>query len=290
MPDHAHPESTEWLDHLADALEFYRDVGLEYLVLTDERRAAALPLSGGEPVAGPEAVDAVEEGVSGGRSTSAGSPVETADTVTAPPDGEADEESFPRASAAEKAAQLAALREEIGDCVRCKLSVGRTRLVFGEGNPDADLMFVGEGPGQQEDLSGRPFVGRAGQLLDRMIAAMTLRREDVFIANVVKCRPPDNRTPENEEVATCTPFLVRQIEIIQPRVIVCLGRPAACFLFGVQTSMGALRGSVGRFRGARLLATYHPAYLLRNPAAKRDVWEDLQKAMKILGLKVPGKN
>ncbi|MBN2431383.1 MAG: uracil-DNA glycosylase [Acidobacteria bacterium] len=200
-------------------------------------------------------------------------------------------------SAAEKAAALERLQQlELGECTRCKLSDGRRHIVFGEGNPDAGLMFVGEGPGQEEDRTGRPFVGRAGQLLDDMIRAMSLDRSQVYIANIVKCRPPGNRDPETDEIAACQPFLFRQIEIIQPRVIVCLGRPAACLLFGRKTSLGALRGSIIPYQGARLIATYHPSYLLRvkPPARQKEeklkAWTDLKLAMNILGLKVPASN
>lgn len=192
--------------------------------------------------------------------------------------------SDPAAVRAGRQAQLDQLRAEIGPCTRCKLCRGRQNLVFGEGDPITRLMFAGEGPGADEDRTGRPFVGRAGQLLDRMIEAMSFCREQVYIANVVKCRPPENRVPEPDESSTCGPFLLRQIEIIQPQIIVCLGATAAQFLFGSKASIGVLRGSTARCRGARLVATYHPAYLLRNPAAKKDAWLDLQKAMAILGV------
>ena len=196
----------------------------------------------------------------------------------------------PLLSREEKVRQLAALRQEIGECTRCKLCHGRQTVVFGEGNPDAALMFVGEGPGADEDATGRPFVGRAGQLLDKMIRAMTLQREEVYIANVVKCRPPGNRTPEPDEIASCSPFLIRQIEIIQPKVIVCLGAVAAQFLFGSKKPIGVLRGGAGRFHSATMIATYHPAYLLRNDNAKGEAWKDLQKAMALLGLSLPPKS
>ena len=203
---------------------------------------------------------------------------------------EAAEPAPPRLSREEKVRQLAALRREIGECTRCKLCRGRKTVVFGEGNPEAALMFVGEGPGADEDATGRPFVGRAGQLLDKMIRAMGLQREEVYIANVVKCRPPENRTPEPDEIASCSPFLVRQVEIIQPRVIVCLGAVAAQFLFGSKKSIGVLRGGAGRFHSATVIATYHPAYLLRNENAKPEAWKDLQKAMALLGLSPPSKS
>jgi DNA polymerase len=184
-------------------------------------------------------------------------------------------------------AELRAIREDIGDCTRCVLHKGRKNLVFGVGNPRAELMFVGEGPGADEDAKGEPFVGRAGQLLNKMIEAMGLKREDVYIANVVKCRPPDNRTPERDEMETCGPFLYRQIAAIQPKVIVALGATATKALLNVNEPMSALRGRWHDFRGTKLVATYHPAYLLRDPRQKGEAWKDLQMAMKELGLKPP---
>jgi uracil-DNA glycosylase len=185
----------------------------------------------------------------------------------------------------DKPAALKAIREDIGDCTRCRLHKGRTNLVFGVGNLNTDIMFVGEGPGADEDAQGEPFVGRAGQLLNNMISAMGLKREDVYIANVVKCRPPGNRTPENDECATCSPFLLRQIEVIQPKVIVALGAVAARTLLAMNDSMANLRGRWYDFRGAKLAVTYHPAYLLRDPRQKKETWRDLQMVMKYLGLK-----
>src|SRR4051812_48112725 len=187
-------------------------------------------------------------------------------------------------------AALRLIREDIGDCTRCKLHAqGRKQIVFGVGNPEAELMFVGEGPGADEDEQGEPFVGRAGQLLNKMIEAMGLKREDVYIANVVKCRPPGNRTPEREEMDVCSPFLYRQIAAIQPKVIVALGATASKALLGLNEPMSALRGRWHEFRGTKLLATYHPAYLLRDPRQKGEAWKDLQMAMKELGLKPQAK-
>ncbi|MBZ5525481.1 MAG: uracil-DNA glycosylase [Acidobacteriia bacterium] len=183
-----------------------------------------------------------------------------------------------------KPAALKAIREDIGDCTRCRLHKGRTNIVFGVGNVDAQLMFVGEGPGADEDAQGEPFVGRAGQLLNNMINAMGIKREDVYIANVVKCRPPGNRTPEGDECDTCLPFLLRQIEVIRPKVIVALGATAAKNLLLINDSMGNLRGRWYDFKGARLAVTYHPAYLLRDPRQKAETWKDLQMVMKFLGL------
>jgi DNA polymerase len=172
---------------------------------------------------------------------------------------------------------LEQLRAELGDCQRCKLGSGRTTLVFGVGNPQAELMFVGEGPGRDEDLKGEPFVGRAGQLLTEIITkGMKLRRDDVYIANVIKCRPPKNRNPEAEEVASCRPFLERQIDIVAPRIVVALGTFAAQTLLGVRTPISRLRGHWHEFRGIKLMPTLHPAYLLRNPADKRLVWADIK--------------
>lgn len=189
--------------------------------------------------------------------------------------------------ATDKVVALRAIREDIGDCTRCILHKGRTNLVFGVGNPNADLMFVGEGPGADEDAQGEPFVGRAGQLLNNMIAAMGLRRQDVYIANVVKCRPPGNRTPEREECDTCSPFLLRQIQVINPKVIVALGAVAAKTLLSVNDSMANLRGRFYDFRGIKLAVTYHPAFLLRDPRQKKEAWKDLQMVMQYLGLKPP---
>jgi DNA polymerase len=183
---------------------------------------------------------------------------------------------------------LAALREEIGECTRCPLHAGRTKIVFGEGDPRARLVFVGEGPGRDEDLSGRPFVGAAGQLLDKIIAAIGLGRDDVYICNVVKCRPPGNRDPAPEEAATCGPFMRRQLAIIRPEVVVALGKPAARFLLGTEAPIGQLRGRFHDFDGVKLMPTYHPAYLLRNSAGKRPVWEDMKQVRDLLGLAPTG--
>jgi uracil-DNA glycosylase family 4 len=182
---------------------------------------------------------------------------------------------------------LIAARTDIGDCVRCKLhGMGRRQIVFGVGNPAADLMFVGEAPGADEDIQGIPFVGRAGQLLTKIIEAIGLKRDDVYIANVIKCRPPGNRNPEPDEVETCEPFLFRQIDIIQPRVIVALGTFAARTLRRTLDPISRLRGRSYDYRGAKLIPTFHPAYLLRNPASKREVWEDMKVVRKLLKLEV----
>jgi DNA polymerase len=190
--------------------------------------------------------------------------------------------------AADRAAALQTIREEIGDCTRCALHQGRNKLVFADGDPNARLMFVGEGPGADEDAQGLPFVGRAGQLLNNMIAAMGLKREQVYIANVVKCRPPGNRAPEPDEANTCTPFLFRQIDVVRPQVLVALGATAATYLLGHRQPLAGLRGRVHAFRGMQLIVTYHPAFLLRDPRQKKEAWADLQMAMKELGLERPG--
>lgn len=172
------------------------------------------------------------------------------------------------------------LREQIGDCRRCKLCSGRKNLVFGVGNPNAEIMFVGEGPGADEDEQGIPFVGRAGQLLTKMIQAMGYERKDVYIANVVKCRPPGNRNPEPDEISACLPFLKKQIQIVDPKVIVCLGKFAAQTVLDTQIPISRLRGHFREIDGKRVMPTFHPAYLLRNPGMKRLAWEDLKKVMR----------
>jgi DNA polymerase len=197
---------------------------------------------------------------------------------------------------------LKIIRQDLGDCTRCVLhQQGRKQIVFGVGNPQADLMFIGEAPGADEDQQGEPFVGRAGQLLNNMIKAMGLEREQVYIANIIKCRPPNNRTPERDECETCSPFLMRQVATIKPKVIVALGAVAAKTLLAINDSMSNLRGRWYEFRptgarsndpnwtGAKLAVTYHPAFLLRDPRQKKEAWKDLQMVMKELGLKPPAK-
>ena len=208
----------------------------------------------------------------------------------------------PEQGVTDPVAALKLIREDLGDCTRCKLhQQGRKQIVFGVGNPRAELMFVGEGPGADEDARGEPFVGRAGQLLNNMIKAMGLRREEVYIANVVKCRPPGNRTPERDECDTCSPFLMRQIAAIKPKVIVALGAVSAKNLLAINAAMSELRGRFYDFmpagarssdpswEGAKLAVTYHPAFLLRDPRQKGEAWKDLQMVMKYLGLKPPPK-
>ena len=208
--------------------------------------------------------------------------------------------SKPEQGVSDPVAALKLIREDLGDCTRCKLhKQGRKQIVFGVGDPHADLMFVGEGPGADEDTQGEPFVGRAGQLLNNMIKAMGIRREDVYIANIVKCRPPGNRTPERDECETCSPFLMRQIAVIKPKVVVALGAVAAKNLLAINAPMSELRGRFYDFmpvgarssdpswQGAKLAVTYHPAFLLRDPRQKGEAWKDLQMVMKYLGLKLP---
>lgn len=194
-------------------------------------------------------------------------------------------------AASGKAAALAAIQDEIGDCTRCPLAyAGRRKIVFGDGDANARLMFVGEGPGADEDASGLPFVGKAGQLLNNMISAMGLKREQVYIANIVKCRPPGNRVPEPVEANTCTQFLVRQMDVVRPEVVVALGATAAMYLLGVKQSLSSLRGHWHSCRGAKLVVTYHPAFLLRDPRQKGEAWKDLQMVMAEMGLKAPAKS
>ena len=243
-------------DQLKAHLEFFEELGIEGVRL--EPQWHARPES-----TGPGAAEPVEPNEPPERSERS-EPI----TVHASPD-----------------AALAVIREDLGaDCSRCKLhTLGRTQVVFGVGNPNADLMFVGEAPGADEDIQGEPFVGRAGQLLTKIIESIGLSRSDVYIANVIKCRPPGNRNPEPDEVSECQPFLFRQIDLIQPRVIVALGTFAAHALIGGETPISRLRGKVHPYRhGASLIPTFHPAYLLRSPDRKRDVWEDMKKVRELL--------
>ena len=195
-----------------------------------------------------------------------------------------------RVAVEHRADALRAIQEDIGDCTRCPLAyAGRRKIVFADGDPGARLMFVGEGPGADEDTSGVPFVGKAGQLLNNMINAMGLKREEVYIANIVKCRPPANRAPEPVEANTCTQFLLRQMDVVQPQVVVALGATAATYLLGVKQSLAGLRGRWHSCRRAKLVVTYHPAFLLRDPRMKGEAWKDLQMVMAELGLKAPTK-
>jgi uracil-DNA glycosylase len=198
--------------------------------------------------------------------------------------------SNPESHVSDPAEALRLIREDLGDCTRCRLhKQGRKQIVFGVGNPNAELVFIGEAPGADEDQQGEPFVGRAGQLLNNMIKAMGLRREDIYIANIIKCRPPGNRTPERDECETCSPFLMRQIAAIKPKAIVALGAVAAKTLLAINAPMSEFRGRWFDFRGTKLAVTYHPAFLLRDPRQKKETWKDLQMVMKELGLAIPAK-
>ncbi len=296
------PLDTATQQALAARLRFYRDLGLTEFYRRPFDPALFQSLTGTteeEPVA----AVASESGAPGlafetweGTSTHQQSP------ATAPPKGFQESTTIPPRTSisappqisglvapAEREAALRLIREDIGDCTRCALHKGRHKIVFADGSANARLMFVGEGPGADEDAQGLPFVGRAGQLLNNMIAAMGLKREEVYIANIVKCRPPGNRTPEPEEANTCSPFLFRQIDVVRPEVLVALGATAATYLLGQRQPLAGLRGRVHSLRGSRLIVTYHPAYLLRDPRQKKEAWADLQIAMKELGLKAPAK-
>jgi len=281
---------------LAERLRFYRDLGLTDFYrrpvdpalvaelarssdvreavsrMPEERNIASVPVV---PAAAPEPAQAnffgEEEPVIHPHKGFTASPPQAANVI--PP--------------ADRPAALLQIVEEIGDCTRCALHTGRHKIVFGDGSPTARLLFVGEGPGADEDAQGLPFVGRAGQLLNNMIAAMGLEREETYICNVVKCRPPGNRTPEPVEANTCLPFLFKQIDVVRPQVIVALGATAATYLLGQRQPLAGLRGRIHAVRGTSLIVTYHPAYLLRDPRQKKEAWADLQIAMKELGLKAP---
>ncbi len=273
-------------DALAERMRFYRELGL-----TDFYRR---PVAVSEAAAGSQES---QRGFSPDR-TSEVEPLPAATPLQANFFGEepviakrkpfsAPPPALPIVPVAERAAALEAIREDIGECTRCPLHKGRNRIVFADGSPAARLMFVGEGPGADEDAQGLPFVGRAGQLLNNMIAAMGLKREEVYIANVVKCRPPNNRTPEPAEANTCSPFLFRQIDVVRPEVLVALGATAATYLLGQRQPLAGLRGRVHSFRNSKLIVTYHPAFLLRDPRQKKEAWADLQIAMREMGLKAP---
>ncbi len=262
--------------HIAARIRYYRELGI-YDLYRREITTVGQPITAVQDERG--APPKPSSGLGGGEDDSA-----TPGATPKPGSGLGGKEQ----SAAEL---LHVIRADLGDCTRCVLhKQGRKQLVFGVGTPHAELMFVGEGPGADEDEQGEPFVGRAGQLLNKMIAAMGLRREDAYIANVVKCRPPGNRTPEKEECDTCSPFLMRQIDAIRPKVIVALGAVAAKNLLGLNESMATLRGRVYDYRGSKLVVTYHPAFLLRDPRQKGEAWKDLQIAMSELDLPIPKKS
>ena len=264
-------------DALVERVRFYRDLGLTEFY---RRPVDAAMLAAEADEAQSVAVEAeVEPAVSQSNVFEEEPAISARKSIAAPPEIAA------AVPAMDRVAALQMIRDEIGDCTRCALHKGRNKIVFADGDPNARLMFVGEGPGADEDAQGLPFVGRAGQLLNNMIAAMGLTREQVYIANVVKCRPPGNRTPEPDEANTCTPFLFRQIDVVRPQVLVALGATAATYLLGHRQPLAGLRGRVHPFRGMQLIVTYHPAFLLRDPRQKKEAWADLQIAMKELGLK-----
>ena len=253
---------------LAEHLRFFQSLGVTGVSLDARwrRRAAAQQPS----------TQAAEQVVAANASRAS-------DQDLAPVEAHEQGETVPVTFARSPEQALQAIRADIGDCTRCKLHrLGRRQIVFGVGNPSADLMFVGEAPGADEDVQGIPFVGRAGQLLTKIIEAIGLRREDVYIANVIKCRPPENRNPEPDEVETCEPFLFQQIDRIKPKVIVALGTFAAKALLKTQDPISRLRGRAFDYRGATLIPTFHPAFLLRSPERKRDVWEDMKKVRALL--------
>lgn len=245
------------IDSLKIVLEFYKELGFERLPLNYSSQQSAVSSQGVKRVEPFERITTV-----GGLSRS-------------------------RSSNSHKEALLKAIRDEIGDCQRCKLSMGRTHIVFGEGSANAKIMFIGEAPGREEDLQARPFVGDAGQLLTRLIERMGFKREDVYIANIVKCRPPMNRDPQGDEISACFPFLDRQIDIISPDVIMSLGKISAYMLMGVKGpiskfSITKVRGRFYEYKGIPVMPTFHPAYLLRNPKDKWLTWEDAQAVLKKL--------
>jgi len=251
-------------EELKAHLEFFEELGIDGVRLEPEWRTRYEPA---------EPIERIE-------------PLEPVDPLAprAPAPTEPTEPIEPIAVYASQADALRAIRDDLGaDCRRCKLhTLGRKQVVFGVGNPNADLMFVGEGPGADEDIQGEPFVGRAGQLLTKIIEAIGLRREDVYIANVIKCRPPGNRNPEPDEVEQCEPFLFRQIDTVKPKVVVALGKFAAQCLLRTTDPITRIRGREFKYRDAILMPTYHPAYLLRTPSAKREVWEDMKRVRAIL--------
>lgn len=274
MADHF-PEKLK--QQLADRLRFYEDLGIHQFYrdrapVAGVLHATSMPITASQEIPLPKPARKVEV------------PPASPSLTKAIPLPKASGPSLFEAADKVVGDSLLKIREDLGECTRCKLHKARHSIVFGDGNPKAELVFVGEGPGADEDAQGLPFVGRAGKLLTQMIEAMGLQRKDVYICNVVKCRPPENRTPEKDEVSTCSPYLLRQLDVISPKVIVCLGSVAAQTLLETNRGISHFRGEWLDFRGRKLMATYHPAYLLRNPNAKGEVWKDLQKVMAELGL------
>ncbi|HWN98930.1 MAG TPA: uracil-DNA glycosylase [Blastocatellia bacterium] len=285
-------DAVEIAAQLEEQLRFYRDIGVSDFGGARHNTKAALGADSGV-CASPALATALDEVIAGESADNDDHPTNhpatqttTARTKQAALFGDlalASEMSNSRSTGSSlpvletRDASLEAIREDIGDCRRCKLHEHRKTIVFGEGNPAAKLFFIGEGPGAEEDATGRPFVGRAGQLLDKIIAAIGLRREDVYIANVVKCRPPGNRTPERDEVDTCEQFVYRQIAFVRPKVIVALGSPAFQCLMRTRESISRARGSWRDLNGVKVMPTFHPAFLLRSPDKKREVWDDMKK-------------
>jgi DNA polymerase len=275
----SNPTNPKILEKLGQRLSFYEDLGLSPFYLDRQnsgKRISSVPLQPSE---------SIEESPlpkTSAKSSPAPNPAEPKSPVSRV----VAVSSLFEATNKIAGDTLPIVRTDLGECTRCKLHKTRNKIVFGDGNSNADLVFVGEGPGADEDAQGLPFVGRAGKLLTQMIEAMGLQRPDVYICNVVKCRPPGNRPPEKDEVETCSPFLFRQLDVLQPKVIVCLGATAAQTLLQTNRGISHFRGEWLEYRGFKMMATYHPAYLLRNPAAKSEVWKDLQKVMGELGLEV----
>jgi uracil-DNA glycosylase len=272
-------DASELRRALAAHLDYYRELGIAGISrdpIWTARRVEAAPIAAAsvEPATNDSSAEPIVEPIV--------EPTTEPITITSANGNAAASDDMPRAS--DTRLILDEIRTDIGpDCARCKLhKLGRKQIVFGVGNPKAELMFVGEAPGRDEDEQGEPFVGRAGQLLTKIIEAIGLKREDVYIANVIKCRPPENRNPEPDEVASCEPFLFRQIDAIKPKVIVALGTFAAHAMLKTDTPISRLRGRTYNYRGAQLIATFHPAYLLRSPERKRDTWEDMKKVRALL--------
>lgn len=279
------PETTDIArkEKLEQRLRFYQDLGLGPFY---RGRATQLEAEPGSPVSSTPVIE--ESPLPKSVTKSLAGPQITMPTKSFAPPASSAPSLFDAANKL-STETLLQVRDDLGECTRCKLHSTRTKIVFGDGNSKARLVFVGEGPGADEDAQGLPFVGRAGKLLTQMIEAMGLERRDVYICNVVKCRPPGNRQPEPDEVTACSPFLFRQLDSINPKVIVCLGATAFQTLLQTNRSISHYRGQWLDYRGYKMLPTYHPAYLLRNPAAKADVWKDLQKVMAELGLEVKKK-
>lgn len=288
LPERLQEEIAAWL-------EFYHDLGIDEFLLQSRPAAASVDLFSGREQSETQAETLTQPGDLSVSGASPDTPilvaqapsavaVEIASQMTVRPPTAARslnlfEAESPRRPDRET---LEEIRTDLGDCQRCKLAGGRKHIVFGQGNPHAELVFVGEGPGADEDEQGLPFVGRAGQLLNRMLQFVNIRREDAYICNVVKCRPPGNRTPERDEVEACSPFLFRQIEAIRPRLVCCLGAPAVKTVLGLKDGILKLRGRFYDFAGAKALATVHPAYVLRNPREEKILREDFEKIREFL--------